>query len=65
MNNLYNGKGSHIRVRHNSIRELLKNGVISLEFIKYARNFVDPLTKDLMRKLVLESSRGMVLKTLC
>lgn len=62
MNNVYNGKRRHIRIRHDSVRELLKNGVISLEFVRSERNLTDPLNKGLTRKLVLESSREMGLK---
>jgi hypothetical protein len=65
INNVYNGKRRHIRVRHSSVRELLKNGVISLEFVRSERNLADPLTKGLTRKLVLESSREMGLKPMC
>ena len=62
MNNVYNGKRRHICIRHSSIKELLKNGVISLEFVRSERNLTDPLNKGLTRKLVLESSREMGLK---
>nr|GEZ33640.1 zinc finger, CCHC-type [Tanacetum cinerariifolium] len=31
---VYNGKSRHLGVRHSMIRELIKNGVISVEFIK-------------------------------
>ena len=65
MNNVYNGKRRHIRIRHDSVRELLKNGVNSLEFVRSERNLADSLTKGLTRKLVFESSREMWLKTLC
>ena len=65
MNNVYNGKRRHIRIRHGLIRELLKNGVISLEFVRSERNLADSLPKGLTRKLVLESSREMWLKPLC
>ena len=64
MNNVYNGKRRHIRIRHGLIRELLKNGVISLEFVRSERN-LSPLTKGLTRKLVLELLRKMGLKPLC
>lgn len=64
MNNVYNGKRRHIRIRHDSVRELLKNGVNSLEFVRSERN-LSPLTKGLTRKLVLELLRKMGLKPLC
>nr|GEV95066.1 zinc finger, CCHC-type [Tanacetum cinerariifolium] len=31
---VYNGKSRHLGVRHSMIRELIMNGVISVEFIK-------------------------------
>ena len=64
-NSVYNGKRRHIRIRHSSVRELLKNGVISLQFVRSENNLADPFTKGLTKKVVLESSRGMGLKPLC
>ena len=32
--NMYNGKSRHIRRRHNSIQQLLSNGVVSLDYEK-------------------------------
>jgi len=61
-NSAYNGKKRHIRVRHSVVRQLIKNGVISLEYVKSERNLADPFTKGLSRKIVLDSSRGMGLK---
>ena len=61
-NNMYNGKSRHIRRRHNTIRQLLSTGVISLNYVKSMDNIVDPLTKGLNRELVENSSRGMGLK---
>nr|GEY65606.1 zinc finger, CCHC-type [Tanacetum cinerariifolium]GEY65622.1 zinc finger, CCHC-type [Tanacetum cinerariifolium] len=31
---MYNGKSRHLGVRHNMIRELITNGVISIEFVR-------------------------------
>ena len=59
---MYNGKSRHIRHKHNIIRQLLSIGVISLDYVKYKDNIVDPLTKRLNRELVDKSSRGMRLK---
>ena len=61
---MYNGKSRHIRCRHNSIRQLLSNGVISLDYVKSKDNIADPLTKGLTRELVEKSSRGMRLRPL-
>lgn len=61
---MYNGKSRHIRRRHNSIRQLLSNGVVSLDYVKSKDNIADPLTKGLTRELVEKSSRGMGLRPL-
>ena len=61
-NSNYNGKKRHIRLRHSSVRQLLKNGVIALNYVRSERNLADPLTKGLARNQVLDSSRGMRLK---
>ena len=42
---MYNGKSRHIRRRHNTIRQLLSTGVISVDFVKSKNNIADPLTK--------------------
>ena len=46
-NNMYNGKSRHIRRRHNTIRQLFSNGVISIDYIKSKDNLANPLTKGL------------------
>ena len=59
---MYNGKSRHIRRRHNTIRQLLSTGVISIDYVKSKDNIADPLTKGLNRELVEKSSKGMGLK---
>ena len=61
-NRMYNGKSRHIRRRHNSIRQLLSNGVISIDYVKSKDNIGDPLTKGLNKELVEKSSKGIGLK---
>ena len=58
-NNMYNGKSEHIRRRHNTIRQLLSTGIISIDYVKSKNNIADPLTKGLNRELVEKSLRGM------
>ena len=60
--NMYNGKSRHIRRRHNTIRQLLSTGVISVDYVKYKDNIADLLTKGLNRELVEKSLKGMGLK---
>ncbi|KAK8639540.1 hypothetical protein V6N13_137915 [Hibiscus sabdariffa] len=57
-----NGKSRHIRHRHNTIRQLISNGVISIDFVKSKDNIADPLTKWLNRDQVEKTSKGMGLK---
>ena len=33
-NKTFNGKNRHIRLRHNVIKQLLKDGVISIDYVK-------------------------------
>jgi hypothetical protein len=56
---IYNGKSRHIRLRHNIVRQLIENGIISLDFVRSERNMANPLTKPLARKLVSETLRGI------
>ncbi|GJQ90180.1 zinc finger, CCHC-type containing protein [Tanacetum coccineum] len=60
---IYNGKSRHLGVRHSMVRELIRNGVISIEFVRTQHNLADHLTKGLARDLLeigtqVSSSRG-------
>ena len=59
---LYNGKSRHIRRRHNTVRKILSNGIMTIEYIRSKENIADLLTKGLTREQVSKSSRGMGLK---
>ncbi|GJT40146.1 zinc finger, CCHC-type containing protein [Tanacetum coccineum] len=61
---MYNGKYRHLGVGHSMIRELITNGVISIEFVRSQQNLADHLTKGLTRDLVIKSAEGMGLKSL-
>ena len=61
-NDMYNDKSRHIRRRHNTIRQLFSNGIISIDYIKSKDNLADPLTKCFTREQVNCTSRGMGLK---
>ena len=61
-NVLYNGKSRHIRRRHNTIRQLLSMGVITINYVASKNNIADPLTKALNRELVAKMSMRMGLK---
>ena len=46
------------------VKQLLKDGTISIDYVKSEGNLADPLTKSLRRNMILERSRGMSLKPL-
>ncbi|GKE20363.1 hypothetical protein Tco_1431875 [Tanacetum coccineum] len=48
---IYNGKFRHLGVRHSMVRDLIRNGVISIEFVRTQHNLADHLTKGLARDL--------------
>ncbi|KAL0285601.1 UNVERIFIED_CONTAM: Retrovirus-related Pol polyprotein from transposon TNT 1-94 [Sesamum angustifolium] len=51
-NYAYNGKRRHIRIRHGAVKKLLKNEIISLDYVRSERNLADPLTKGLTRRII-------------
>ncbi|KAH9720235.1 hypothetical protein KPL70_006028 [Citrus sinensis] len=59
---IYNGKSRHIGLRHSYVRQLLTDGVITIDFVKSCQNLADPLTKGLARDIVFKTSKGMGLK---
>ncbi|GJY96245.1 hypothetical protein Tco_0512606 [Tanacetum coccineum] len=61
---IYNGKSRHLGVRHSMVRELIRNGVISIEFVRMQHNLADNLTKGLARDLVNKLVIGMGLKSI-
>nr|GEV36897.1 hypothetical protein [Tanacetum cinerariifolium] len=61
---IYNGKSRHLGVRHSMVKELIRNGVISIEFVRTQHNLSDHLTNGLARDLVYKSIIGMGLKSL-
>ncbi|RVW95711.1 Retrovirus-related Pol polyprotein from transposon TNT 1-94 [Vitis vinifera] len=61
---VYNGKSRHISIRHEYVRQLIQNGVISISFVRSSGNLADPFTKPLARDLLRITSRGMGLKLL-
>lgn len=61
-NSNYNGKSRHIRRRHETVKQLLSNGIISIDYVKSKDNIADPLTKGIPGEQVKSSSRKMGLK---
>ena len=46
-NFIYNGKSRYIRRKHNTVKQLLLNEIISIDFVSSIDNLVDPFTKCL------------------
>ena len=61
-NFIYNGKSKYIHRRHNTVKQLLSNGIISIDFVSPKDNLADPLTKGLSGERINCASRGMGLK---
>ncbi|PHT46363.1 hypothetical protein CQW23_15521 [Capsicum baccatum] len=59
---MYNGKSRHIRRRHNTVRELLSSGIITVAYVKSKDNVLNPLIKGLSREGVKRTSKGMGLR---
>ncbi|GKB50994.1 hypothetical protein Tco_0901747 [Tanacetum coccineum] len=62
-NQMYNRKSRHLGVKHSMIRELITNGVISIEFVRSQQNLADDLTKGLASDLVIKSAERIGLKS--
>ncbi|GKE57265.1 hypothetical protein Tco_1496450 [Tanacetum coccineum] len=61
---IYNGKSRHLGVIHSIIRELIMNGVLSIEFVRSQHILTDHLMKGLARDLVIKLVIGMGLKSI-
>jgi hypothetical protein len=62
--NIYNCKSRHIRHIYNTVKYLITNEIISIDYIKSKENIADLLNKSLSRELVYDSLRKMNLKPL-
>ena len=58
----YNGKSRQVRLKHNHVRILLEEDVISLQYVKSRFNLADPLSKGLGKELVVETCNGTGIK---
>uniref|UniRef100_A0A2N9HDI0 CCHC-type domain-containing protein n=1 Tax=Fagus sylvatica TaxID=28930 RepID=A0A2N9HDI0_FAGSY len=52
---IYNGKSRHISLRHEYVRQLIEDGVISIVYVKSSGNLADPFTKGLSRDMIWKS----------
>ena len=57
---MYNEKSRHIRRRHNTVRQLLSSGIITIDYVKSSDNMSDPLTKGLGREKLKDHLREWV-----
>nr|GEV11773.1 microtubule-associated protein RP/EB family member 1 [Tanacetum cinerariifolium] len=51
-NSVSNGRSRHIRLRHNYVRQVIKNDTINVVYVRSCRNLADTLTKPLTRDLL-------------
>ena len=49
---IYNGKSRHIALRHEYIRQLPSDGIITVVYVRSSKNPADPLIKGLSRDTV-------------
>ncbi|KAL1333162.1 hypothetical protein AAHE18_11G079700 [Arachis hypogaea] len=61
-NTVYNEKSRHISLRHEFVRQLIDDGVITITYIRSQENLADPFTKDLSRDKIKETTAKMGLK---
>ena len=62
LNKIYNGKSRHISLRHEFVRQLISEGIITIVYVRSCKNLADPFTKALSRDLIRSTSAGMGLK---
>ena len=58
----YNGKSRHIGLRHEYVRQLIQDGIITVVYVKSSKNLADPFTKSPTRNLVEQPTKDMGLK---
>jgi hypothetical protein len=63
-NSMYSDKSRYIHHKQNTIKHLISNGVIFIDYVKSKENIVEHHMKDLMRELMYGLSKGMGLKLL-
>jgi hypothetical protein len=59
---MYNGKSKYINHKHDTIKHLLLNGVISIDYVKLKESITDLLTKGLSRELIIKENELKVFK---
>jgi hypothetical protein len=51
-NKSFNGKNRHIQLRHNVVKHLLKDGAISINYVRSEVNLADPLCSRLIQRIL-------------
>ena len=59
---IYNGNSRHIALRHEYIRQLIADGIITVVYVRSKYNLANPLTKALSRDLISSTTKAMGLK---
>ena len=59
---IFNGKSKHISLRHEYIRQLLSDGIITVVYVRSSKNLVDPLIKGLSRDTIKSTTSVMGLR---
>ncbi len=54
LSKIYNGKSRHISLRHEYVRQLLSNGIVTIIYVRSYNNLVDSFTKALEREIKLK-----------
>ena len=50
-NKTFNGKNKHIHLRHEVVKQLLMDGIISIDYVKSEVNLTNHLTKPFGKKI--------------
>jgi len=59
---IFYGKSRYISLRHEYIRQLIYNEIITILYVRSCNNLVDPFTKGLSRDLVKSTSASIGLR---
>ena len=59
---IYNGKSRHISLRHEYVKQLILEGIITILYVRTSNNLADPFTKGLTKDSVRKTSIGMGLR---
>lgn len=63
-NDNYNGKFRIVCLKHNHMKGLIADGIVTVQYVKSKDNLVDLLSKGLSKELTSSTSREMELESL-